>query len=144
MKLTEKGPLLPPPVLAGPGQQTAAAVQSWPGIVAATHWDLFNRTRVDGADFYVGEAELGHIHLNGEVHLATTPALGLPLLAQGLARPFPYGGGPGDWVTFPIRTAADAAHAVWLFRLNYDRLQGATPAELTERLRTCLSVSPTV
>ncbi|WP_210522069.1 luciferase domain-containing protein [Hymenobacter terricola] len=143
MKLSEKGPLLPPPVLAGPGQHTAETVQSWPGVVAATHWDLFNRTRVDGADFYVGDAELGHIHLNGDVHLPTAPALGLALLAQGLARPFPYGGEPGEWVTFPIRTAADAAHATWLFRLNYDCLHGIPLAELTQRLRDRDALSPT-
>ncbi|MBD2767178.1 DUF5519 family protein [Hymenobacter sp. BT664] len=134
MKLEEKGPIQPPPVLAGPGQKTAAAVQAWPAVIAATHWDLFDRTRADGADFYVGEEELGHIHLNGEVHLATTPALGRPLLTQGLARPFPYGGGPGDWVTFLIRTDADADHARWLFQLNYDRLRGVPLATLTERV----------
>lgn len=135
MKLTEKGPIQPAPVLAGPGQQTAAAIQAWPAIISATHWDLFNRSRVDGADFYVGDAELGHIHLNGEVHLATTSALGVPLLERGLARPFSFGNGYGDWVSFLIRTAADADHATWLFRLNYDRLRGASPEVLTERLR---------
>lgn len=135
MKLAAKGPLQPAPILAGPSQQTAEAIQSWPDIISVTHWDLFNRTRVDGADFYVGEAELGHIHLNGEVHLATTPGLGLPLLAQGLASPFPYGQGPGDWVLFRIRTATDADHATWLFRLNYERLQGQPLDVLTERLR---------
>lgn len=135
MKLAEKGPIQPPPVLAGPGQQTAAAIQAWPAIIAATHWDLFNRSRVDGADFYVGEAELGHIHLNGEVHLAATPGLGVPLLERGLAHPLPYGKERGDWVSFLIRTAADADHAIWLFRLNYDRLRGASPEVLAERLR---------
>jgi Family of unknown function (DUF5519) len=135
MKLEDKGPIQPPPALAGPGQQTAAAVQSWPAVIAATHWDLFNRTRVDGADFYVGEAELGHIHLNGEVHLAATHALGVPLLEQGLVSPLPYGQQRGDWVSFLIRTDADAAHATWLFQLNYDRLRGVPLAELTARLQ---------
>ncbi|RFP64973.1 hypothetical protein D0N36_11595 [Hymenobacter lapidiphilus] len=135
MKLAAKGPLQPPPVLSGPGQQTAEIIQSWPAIIAATHWDFYHRTRVDGADFYVGEAELGHIHLNGEVHLAATPALGLPLLKQHLASPLPYGQGPGDWVSFMIRTAADADHATWLFRLNYDRLRGTAVDVLIERLR---------
>lgn len=135
MKLEDKGPIQPPPVLTGPAQTTAAAIQSWPAIIAATHWDLFNRTRVDGADFYVGAAELGHIHLNGEVHLAATPALGIPLLAQGLVTPLPYGTQRGDWVGFQIRTGADAAHATWLFQLNYDRLRGASVESLTERLQ---------
>lgn len=134
MKLAEKGLIQPPPVLTGPAQTTAAAIQGWPAVIAATHWDLFNRTRVDGADFYVGEAELGHIHLTGEVHLAATHALGVPLLEQGLATPLPYGAQRGDWVAFQIRTAADAAHATWLFQLNYDRLRGVPLHELTERL----------
>lgn len=135
MKLEEKGPIQPPPVLTGPGQQTAAAIQSWPAVIAATHWDLFNRTRVDGADFYVGEDELGHIHLNGEVHLAATHALGVALLEQGLASPLPYGQQRGDWVGFQIRTADDAAHATWLFQLNYDRLRGVPLDALTQRLQ---------
>ena len=136
MKLEEKGPIKSAPVLAGPGQKTAEAIQSWPTIISATHWDLFNRSRVDGADFYVGEAELGHIHLNGEVHLATTNGLGVALLQRGLVSPLPYGKAYGDWVSFMIRTDADAAHAIWLFRLNYDRLRGESMDVLTERMLT--------
>ena len=134
MKLEAKGPIQAAPVLAGPGQKTAEAIQSWPTIISATHWDLFNRSRVDGADFYVDETELGHIHLNGEVHLAATHVLGLPLLARGLVSPLPYGKAHGDWVSFMIRTDADADHATWLFQLNYDRIQGVSMDVLTERL----------
>ena len=134
MKLEEKGPIKPAPVLAGPGQKTAEAIGSWASTISATHWDLFNRSRVDGADFYVHEAELGHIHLNGEVHLAATNALGVPLLERGLVSPLPYGKAYGDWVSFLIRTDADADHATWLFRLNYDRLRGESITALTERI----------
>lgn len=134
MKLSEKGPIKPAPVLAGPGQKTAEVIGSWPTIISATHWDLFNRSRVDGADFYVEEAELGHIHLNGEVHLSATNALGVPLLERGLVSPLPYGKVCGDWVSFMIRTDADADHATWLFQLNYDRLRGVSIAALSERI----------
>ena len=134
MKLDQKGPIKPAPVLTGPGQKTAEAIQSWPTIISATHWDLFNRSRVDGADFYVGEAELGHIHLNGEVHLAATNGLGIALLQRGLASPLPYGKAYGDWVSFMIRTDSDADHAIWLFRLNYDRLRGESLDALTGRM----------
>lgn len=134
MKLAEKGPIQPAPVLAGPGQKTAEAIQSWPYIISATHWDLFNRSRVDGTDFYVNEAELGHIHLNGEVHLAATSGLGTALLERGLVSPLPYGKAYGDWVSFLIRTDSDADQAIWLFRLNYDRLQGVPMGTLTERV----------
>ena len=141
MTLEEKGPVTPAPVLAGPGQKTAEAIGSWPAIISATHWDLFNRSRVDGADFYVGEAELGHIHLNGEVHLAATAELGVPLLAKGLVRPLPFGKATGDWVSFMIRTDADADRATWLFQLNYDRLQGVPIAELTERINQLITTA---
>lgn len=134
MKLEEKGPIKPAPMLAGPSQKTIEAIESWPTIISATHWDLFNRSRVDGADFYVDESELGHIHLNGEIHLAATHELGVPLLARGLVNPLPYGKAHGDWVSFMIRTDLDADHAIWLFRLNYDRLRGVPIATLTERI----------
>ena len=42
---------------------------------------------VDSADFYVGEQELSHLHLSGDVHLASSPALGQTLVAGGWARP---------------------------------------------------------
>ena len=135
MKLNEKGPIKPAPLLAGPGQKTAEAIQSWPAIISATHWDLFNRSRVDGADFYVNDTELGHIHLNGEVHLAATEKLGTALLQRGLARPLPYGKAYGDWVSFMIRTEADADHATWLFQLNYDRLRGVSMDALSRRVQ---------
>lgn len=134
MKLKEKGPFKPAPLLAGPGQKIVEAISSWPAIISATHWDLFNRSRVDGADFYVNEAELGHIHLNGEVHLAAANGLGVALLQKGLVSPLPYGKAYGDWVVLIIRTDADADHAIWLFRLNYDRLQGVSMDALTERI----------
>lgn len=142
MKLTEKGPVKPAPVLAGPGQKTAEAIMSWPAIISATHWDLFNRSRVDGADFYVGESELGHIHLNGEVHLAATAGLGVALLQRGLVSPLPYGKAYGDWVSFMIRTDSHAGHATWLFQLNYDRLRGVSIAALTERIAAYQQQAP--
>ena len=89
---------------------------------------------MDGADFYVGEAELGHIHLNGEVHLAALNGLGVALLQRGFVSPLPYGKAYGDWVSFMIRTDLDADHATWLFRLNYDRLQNESLDALTERV----------
>jgi hypothetical protein len=135
MKLNEKGPIQSAPVLAGPGQKTAEAIQSWPAIISATHWDLVNRSRVDGADFYLNDVELGHIHLNGEVHLAATNELGAILLQHGLASPLPYGKTYGDWVKCMIRTDADADHATWLFRLNYDRIQGMPMNTLIGRVQ---------
>ena len=134
MSLKQKGPFRPPPVLAEPFERVSQALQAWRGISAATQWHLRRNREVDGADFYRGLEELGHLHLDGEVHLATNLELSVPLVEAGLARRFPYGGSYAGWVEMSIRTEADAEHAIWLFRLNYDRLAGAAAAGLVERI----------
>ena len=48
-----------------------------------------------------------------------------------LAPRFRWGDG---WVEVSIASAADAAHARWLFELNYDRLRGATRRDLLARV----------
>jgi hypothetical protein len=118
MARASKGPVAPPPVLAGVIATVAEAVASWPGVAATAHWDLYDSSRVDGVDFYVGEDELGHIHLDGSVHLATNPSLGKSLIAEGLAEPFPYARG---WVQRRIEDR-EATTAIGLFKRNYDRL----------------------
>ena len=116
-----KGPLAPPPRLGGQIQAVSDAVAAWPEIEATTHWRLNDQSRVDGIDFYVGSDELGHIHLDGSIHLATTPELGAQLVAEGLGKPFAWARG---WTTASInRLGVDAAVA--LFRRNYDRLRPA-------------------
>jgi len=129
MTLSEKGPIAPPPVLDGLLQGVSETIQSWNSVVAATHWHLYRPAQVDGADFYVGEEELGHIHLDGSIHLATSIALRQALVTRRLAQPFPYSGYEA-WVQSAIRRPADAELAVWLFGLNHRRLCGAPEAEL--------------
>jgi hypothetical protein len=131
MKLADKGAIKPPPVLRGPAQIVSEEIQSWSGIVAATHWFLHDQTQVDGADFYFGDRELGHIHLSGEVHLATTRTLAAMLVTHGMADAFEWN---DAWVQYPIRKKADIGHAVWLFRLGYDRLTGVGTAMLRRRV----------
>ncbi len=116
-----KGPLAPPPVLGGPVQAVAYAIAAWPDVEATTHWHLNDQTRVDGIDFYVGPDELGHIHLDGSIHLATTPGLGAELVAEGLGKPFPWARG---WTMAKIDRLGVGA-AVEIFRRNYDRLRPA-------------------
>ena len=132
MRLEEKGEIRPPPKLSGPAQSVSLEIQSWPGIIAASHWFLFDRTRVDGADFYVGEEELGHIHLDGELHLGVTVGLRRQLIESGLAEALPWA---EDWVQAPISNERDACNALWLFRLAYDRLTGTPVPELCRRIR---------
>jgi len=116
-----KVPLAPPPALNGPLRAVADAVAAWPEVEATTHWHLSDRDRIDGIDFYVGRDEIGHIHLDGSIHLATTPELGAKLVAEGLGRPFPWARG---WTMASVsRLGVDATVA--LFRRNYDLLRPA-------------------
>lgn len=133
MSLSAKGRRLPPPTLDAPLQRLSVEIQSWPGIIAATHWHFSRNGRVDGADFYRGEEELGHLHLDGELHLAAPPALTRALLGAGLAQPFPWASGD-EWVLYRIRSEADARHAERLIRLSYDHLGGTSEAELVGTL----------
>ena len=116
-----KGRVAPPPTLAGDLKAVADAVASWPEVAATTHWHFADRNRVDGIDFYVGAEELGHLHLEGSIHLATTPALAASLVAEGVGSPFPYARG---WTQARVaRLGLDGAIA--LFRRNYDRFHPA-------------------
>ncbi len=127
MTLEEKGPIMPPPELSKYPQQVSKEIQRWNDITAATHWELYNRSKPDGADFYIGQDELGHIHLDGEIHLATGKELAAVLIKNKLGQKFMYG---DDWVTSTIESAKDVAHAVWLFKLNYNRIKGEPFDEL--------------
>src|SRR5262249_16181943 len=106
-------------------------IQSWPGIIAATHWYIEDRTQVDGADFYVGEKELGHIHLDGELHLVVTVGLRRRLIEAGLAEALPWA---EDCIQARISSSSDARKAVWLFKLAYDRLTGTPIPDLRRRI----------
>jgi hypothetical protein len=75
---------------------------------------------VDGAEFHVDKGgELGHIHLNGDMHLALTEGLRDRSIALELAKPFRWS---DVWVTAPITSPLEADQVLWLFRLGYDRL----------------------
>ena len=117
-----KGRMAPPPRVGGALQALADTIAAWPEVEATTHWHLQDKERIDGIDFYVGSEELGHVHLDGSIHLATSPALGAKLVAEGLARPFRYARG---WT---LASVADLGvdRAAALFRRNYDRLRPAT------------------
>ena len=137
MKLEEKGKFLPPPVLDKYPQMVSAEIQKWKHIISATHWDLYDTTKVDGADFYVGEEELGHIHLDGEVHLATNKELKEILVDKKMAKPFRYS---ENWVVYKIVNETDAIKAIQLFQLNYNRISGIPlkdiPLKLTNPIKS--------
>ena len=128
MKLSDKGRYAPAPTLQGKAaQRTSIALSAWPDVHARTHWLLGDETTVDGADFYLGENELGHIHLGGEAHVALPAPVVDALIEAGLGQRFPWSRG---FVTFPIADAADVEHALWLFQLSYDRRRGMSTPEL--------------
>ena len=85
-----KGPVAPAPRLDVQLQTVVDGVSGWPGIGTTVHWHLVDRTQIDGVDFYWHAEELGHLHLDGSIHLATNPELGGALIADGLAKPFRY------------------------------------------------------
>ena len=119
MTLEEKGPIVPPPTLKKFPQQVSTEIQSWKKIIAATHWEINDNTSPNGADFYVGNEELGHIHLDGEVHIPIGKKISEKLIKMKLAKKFMYS---NDWITSAIETKEDVSHATWLFKLNYTRI----------------------
>ena len=91
IRLRNEGPFQPAPELQAFAEAVSRQLQAWPGLVAATHWKLGEPTRVDGAEFHLEDGgELGHIHLNSEIHVALTRSLRAALVAKDLARPFVY------------------------------------------------------
>lgn len=131
MKLSEKGRYAPPPQLDAAAQRVSELVSHWPGIQARAHWLLGDESVVDGADFYFGQEEVGHIHLDSEAHIF----IGRPgmdsLVASGLAHRFHFS---RDIAVHTIRSQRDAAHALWLFELSYERCRGLATAGVLSRI----------
>ena len=115
MRRAEKGPPGPAPAIAGPAGAVALAVAALPGVEASVHWHLTRRSEVDGADFYRGEAELGHIHLDGEAHIRLGRQGCDAALARGTGERAPWRGYE-DWLHLRITGPAEAAEALALFR----------------------------
>ena len=133
IKLRNEGPIKPAPQLQGLAQSVSAEVQAWPDMLSVTHWQLGDPTRVDGAEFHVRDAgELGHIHLNSEIHLALTKPLRDQLVELRLAQPFVWN---RAWVTVQVASQTDADQALWLLRLGYDCLRLMPEEVLTRRIR---------
>lgn len=118
--LSQKGPAAPRPQLRGAAEQLAREIESWPGVTARAHWEIGDDTTMTGADFYVGEAELGHIHFGGEVHIPIGASKAKKLIAEGKANPFPWS---SAWVTWRLDRSADVVVARELFELSLARTQ---------------------
>jgi hypothetical protein len=127
MKLADKGHFAPPPRLPRWAEQLSQTLANQPGVEARTHWLLGDETQVDGADFYLGQEELGHLHLDGEAHVAQPGPLRDALVKAGLASPFQWS---RQFVTLPISDAAGVERGAWLFSLRRRQLEGVPVAEL--------------
>jgi len=55
MTLEEKGKFAPPSIMTTYPQKVSDAIQQCENLIAATHWDLYDNNKVDGADLYVGK-----------------------------------------------------------------------------------------
>ena len=104
------------------GAQIAATVRSWPGVEAAPH-------RFGGVEFRLGRRELGHLHGDRIADLPFPRRVRDQLIADGRARPhhvLPESG----WLTVSIRSDEEAARAIELFRMAYERAQKAQRVKL--------------
>jgi hypothetical protein len=131
MKLVEKGRHAAPPQLEGAAQRVSQTVGQWPGVKARAHWLLGDEGVVDGADFYFGDEEVGHIHLDSEAHIFVGRACADLLIKSGLARRFHWS---REVAVLTIRHQRDVSHALWLFELSYERCRGLDTAGLLARI----------
>lgn len=124
MSRKAKGRVAPPPRLPGRAQTVATQIARLPGVIAQAHWEIGSQTEVNGTDFYVGEDELGHIHLDGEAHVPVGRKLADLLVRTKLARRFTWSR------DFVVVDTADVARAAWIFGLRRAQIAGAAAAEL--------------
>ena len=102
-------------------------IESWEGVTTHPH-------RFGGVEFRLGKRELGHLH-GDPPRLADLPfkrTIRDMLVETGRALPhhvMPESG----WVSKPIRNADDAAEAIELFRLSYERARVAASVAATRR-----------
>src|SRR5215510_5901876 len=128
MSRKAKGRVAAPPRLDGAAQTVSKKVAMLPGVIAQAHWEIGSQSEVNGTDFYVGEDELGHIHLDGEAHIPVGRKLADVLIRARLARRFRWS------PEFVALDTEDVAHAAWVFGLRRAQIDGVAHAELCEHV----------
>ncbi|WP_075357064.1 luciferase family protein [Caballeronia sordidicola] len=107
------------PKLSKAAQQVAETVASWDGVSAMgriSPWRVGHEHDIDGIGFYVGQKELGHIHLDSSAHvMLLSPALNL-IVEAGFAHRSEW---TADQVVIVIEDFATANWATWLLELSY-------------------------
>jgi hypothetical protein len=107
--------------------QVEREVLTWPGVSKE-----FRRSPVGDATIYwLGNRQLGHIHVDGVADLQFPKAVHDELVAAGRAEP--HRGGFAAVVSFTMRSPEDVPAAVQLFRLSYDRVAASAEARAQRR-----------
>lgn len=88
-------------------------VSAWPQVIVAPH-------QFAAREFRFGNAEIGHVHLWGDVDIPFPLAVHDVLLAEGRAQRHRWLPNSG-WVTYQIHNRSDLERATWLLRLSYLR-----------------------
>lgn len=88
-------------------------VAAWPHVSVAPH-------QFDAREFRFRNAEIGHVHLWGDVDIPFPPAVHDVLLAQRRAQRHRWLPDSG-WVTYHVHNHGDLQQALWLLRLSYMR-----------------------
>ena len=132
----DKGRVAKAPRLAGTPQRVAAAVEALAGVVAQAHWEIGSEDVVNGADFYVGEEELGHIHLDGEAHIPVGKQGVAALVKAGLAKRFRWS------PHFAAVDAHDVDTAVWIFGLRHQQIAGLSDEDVVALIRARKAGAP--
>src|SRR5215212_835949 len=105
-------------------------IGSWEDVELATE------PRFGGPMFQLGRRQLGHLHDAGErgafADIPLPRSVRDELIAAGRARPHSAMPDTG-WLTVPVRTAADLAGAVEVFRIAYGRARNkSAPARTAD------------
>jgi hypothetical protein len=88
-------------------------VAAWPGVTVAAHGSGF-------LEFRIGRRELGHLHGSRLADLPFPVRIREQLVSDGKAQ-LHHAHPESGWVSFYIKSDADIAAVIDLFRLNYRR-----------------------
>jgi hypothetical protein len=102
------------------GLRIEEEVTGWEGVSAHPH-------RFGGVEFRLGKRELGHLHCGDSECLADLPFhKGIRNMLVETGRALPHHVLPDTgWVSKHVRDEDDAAEAIELFRLSYERARVA-------------------
>ena len=103
-------------------------VSSWPGISVHRH-------RFAAREYRFGQAEVGHVHIWGDVDIPFPKPVHNFLVERNLAEQHSWVPDSG-WTTFRMRGGKDIEHAIWLMRLSYLRFALKTEASPVRLLAT--------